>query len=268
MFYNLFYKWNKVSYMEQIEKLAPALARGLKIIELVASLERAASFTEIASKTKTPKATANRLLKVLLASGYLRKSPEGAYEPGAKCNLLGIKSRLLVELERLGSEAVLALRERCANTSVLFHWNGAQTQVLAKATHESSIAMQPLGNVSCDLAGTPWGWLALAESPEGSEARRANASLVESEEFGKAMEKALTRGYLVEPSSSKGLRRLAVPVKAGGETVAFLALGGNPFTIPDSSVEEMGCALAAQAAVMEDRLAASFGASETMKESE
>jgi len=241
--------------MEQTASLAPALERGLAIIEIVASLERPASFTEIVTRSRVPKATANRLLKVLVSTGYLRRSQEGSYEPGAKCNLLGRRCGVLSELESLGPGVVSEIMEKTSNTCVLFYWNGSQTQVVAKAMHESSIAMQPMGNVSNDLEGTPWGWLALAEELEASGERRRYAKLAASSEFKAAIAEAKTRGYIVEASSGPGkVKRLAAPVRAGGRLVAFLALGGTPYTIPASATREAGELLAAHAALLERKL--------------
>lgn len=233
---------------------APALERGLAIIEIVAALERPASFTEIVTRSQVPKATANRLLKVLLSTGYLGKTPDGNYVPGAKCNLLGIRSSLLAALELHGQEAVDAVSAAAANTATLFYWNGRQTQVVAKTLHEYSIVMQPVGNVSCDLAGTPWGWLALLDTPTDSPARKQYADLIDSERFRQTVAAAETNGFIVEPPNPYHLRRLAVPIVLNGKTVGFLAIGGNALTIPDTAVATMGAILKKQVAILTERL--------------
>lgn len=116
--------------MEQNGKsLAPALERGLELIEYIGRADNPVSFTELVAAPAIPKATLSRLLKVLLSTGYLENRGNG-YLLGAKCNILGQRSVIIDLLVLHGKTAVEKVCKATACTCLLFYWNGEFTQVV------------------------------------------------------------------------------------------------------------------------------------------
>jgi DNA-binding IclR family transcriptional regulator len=64
--------------------LAPALSRGINILELIASSRRAWSLTEIASKLEIAKSSVFALCATLLSAGLLERQGDGSYRLGLK----------------------------------------------------------------------------------------------------------------------------------------------------------------------------------------
>ncbi len=74
-----------VSKVKQQERdLAPALTRGLKILDLIASVGRSVTMTEIAEHLALAKSSAHGLLATLVTAGYLERLPNGAYRLGLR----------------------------------------------------------------------------------------------------------------------------------------------------------------------------------------
>ena len=64
--------------------LAPALTRGLKILDGVASAGRSVTMTEIAEQLNVAKSSAHGLLSTLVSAGYLERLPNGKYRLGIR----------------------------------------------------------------------------------------------------------------------------------------------------------------------------------------
>lgn len=68
----------------QERDLAPALTRGLKILDLVAGAGRGMTMSEIAEQLEVAKSSAHGLLATLVAAGYLERLPGGSYRLGLR----------------------------------------------------------------------------------------------------------------------------------------------------------------------------------------
>lgn len=69
---------------QQERDLAPALTRGLKILDLIAGLGRSVTMTEIAEQLDLAKSSAHGLLATLVTAGYLERLPNGSYRLGLR----------------------------------------------------------------------------------------------------------------------------------------------------------------------------------------
>ena len=204
--------------MEQnYQGTAPALERGLQLIELISCYDKPLSFTELEKLTDIPKATLNRLLKVLCGMNYLEKTPEGKYIPGSRCGIVGVPDDIETAMQKYGQDIVRQVCKLTNNTCILFFWNGKQTRVKAKEMHEMSLSMQPIDNVSADYHKTPWGWLFLycpELSPEIKVSRKA---------FRLQYDFYLEHGFMLDRQQHS--IRLAATVTSGNKTVGALGLG-------------------------------------------
>ncbi|GAA4134054.1 IclR family transcriptional regulator [Aminobacter aganoensis] len=66
------------------QDLAPALTRGLKILDLIAEAGRSITMTEIAERLDIAKSSAHGLLATLISAGYLERLPNGSYRLGLR----------------------------------------------------------------------------------------------------------------------------------------------------------------------------------------
>ena len=75
----------RMTGLKQPERdLAPALARGLKILDLIARQGRAMAMSEIAEQLDLAKSSVHGLLATLVAAGYVERLPSGGYRLGLR----------------------------------------------------------------------------------------------------------------------------------------------------------------------------------------
>ncbi len=243
-----------LSYMKQDRKsLAPALERGLKIIEYVGLSDKSVSFAELTVATGIPKATLSRLLKVLLTTGYLEHDANG-YHTGAKSNIIGQRSSITDLLMLYGKRAVEAVCDATKSTCLLFYWNGEFTQVISKAMHPESIAMQPEGNISADVVYTPWGWL-LLDAPETAPAIKIiHQEFMASELYRQRIAYYHENGFTLDTTLAT-ITRLGVPIKDHkGDVVGALGLGVNFSIDNDNDYKKLGKILKNQAEALAKKI--------------
>lgn len=229
---------------------APALERGLDILEMVQEKGDGVSFSAIVKALDLPSSTAARLLKALVDRGYLTK--DGArreYRVGPKGEAL---SPHLAQMQVLLSvcEGVLGRLRAETECSALLHlWHGAQMQVLAKQVHENALGMQAVGTVSDNFLERPWGWVFYAAmEPAGQEEvlRRAGAGAAVRARLAEVCRNLAHVGYAYL-DDGRG-RRFAAPVRnGGGRVVAAVVLGGTPATVADEDIEDYGRRVVAHA---------------------
>jgi DNA-binding IclR family transcriptional regulator len=233
--------------MKQSDKsLAPALERGLAVIEYIGRADNQVSFSELTVATGIPKATLSRLLKVLLATGYLEHSTNG-YLPGAKCNILGQRAAVIDLLILHGKTAVEAVCEATECTCLLFYWNGESTQVVSKAMHPESIVMQSEGNISADFIYPPWGWLLLDDSETSPTIKTSHKEFMNSPDYRHKIDYYHKNGFTLD-TANPNIVRLGTPIKnRAGKIVGVLGLGVNFPVNNHNAYKELGRILKTQA---------------------
>lgn len=222
---------------------APALDRGLHLLELIAGAgERGRAFGEIELLVQLPKASLARLLQVLIARGWAQKHPDhGRY-------LLGPRARGLVQTISLSDRLAAAARpfldelsRRTGNTILALCWTGAYWQSVAKVMHPQAIPMQHVGDTDVPNPEIPWGWFTAEHCPEQPAAWPTQRDAAAYRRL----------GYVVDRRTIYTSRRVATPIlDRGGRLLGALAAGGNPLTIPDERVDEIGRRLVEVAAAV------------------
>jgi DNA-binding IclR family transcriptional regulator len=232
---------------------APALSRGLSILESVAAAERELGFAEIAAGLGLPNASVSRLLGVLCAHGYLVRADgkRGGYRPGPRLACLSRQGSLADRLKEQASPLLGRLRDETGNTAAVILWTGKDMVWLTKRVHPAAAPMLDEGSVNADLDEFPWGWLFLLEVTD--EARRQLLAQAKERPRRTRLRQAeadLGRlGHVIDNQAvMPHLCRLAAPVRDGrGRLVAALALAGNPLTLPTRSIPDYGRRLVAAA---------------------
>ncbi|MBN1672861.1 MAG: helix-turn-helix domain-containing protein [Kiritimatiellae bacterium] len=210
------------------QKQAPALERGLAIVDLIANARGPLGIAAIVRRSKIPKTSAVRLLAVLVRHGYLAKAGRSDYARGPRMNLAGIADRFLEHLLQAGPELLPGLSHELGNTVILLYWNGSDYQCIAKSAEPNSLAMQPVGNINNDIDAVPWGWLFMREFNDEQRARvlrRARCTATQRREIARQAAFYDAHGFTYDIKDEKRILRVAVPVLDGGRIRAALVMG-------------------------------------------
>lgn len=240
---------------------APALRRGMRILELAARSERGVRFSQLHRELSIPSASAARLLNELVDMGYLVKDEDGGrYLPGPRLGELAPASSLRHRLTQAAGGVLHELAQATGNTSLVIYWDGARMHCVAKEEHPDGLGMQRVGEVSTDLLVPPWGWVFYQTLDEKHRARLRARSRAAGSDL-RAIERNLASlsrdGYVVKKNrDASRTRRIAAPVRCPGVgIVGALAMGGTAITIPDQQVPVLGRLLVRKAAELEEMVA-------------
>ena len=228
---------------------APALHRGLTVLEMLSQTDSAVGFNQITESLSISKSSVARILSVLRERGYASREPQtGRYIPGPRMASLGQRTPLVDRMRDLGTPLLETLTEQTSNTSMLFYWNGEQIQALAKKTHPISIAMQLVGSLTEYLLSTPWGWIfygSLSKENQSQIKKHSKSSSlgpVASAYLKAHIQQFPETGYMLDNQQLyTWVRRFAAPVyDHQQQLVGAIALGGNTLTIPDTQLHTIG----------------------------
>lgn len=210
---------------------APALTRGLRILELLAVAGRPLSQTEISQALGKSPGEQFRMLAVLVQEGYISRDSNGAYRPTLKMYALG---KIVNPWETLLAAAAAPMREFSAATGRECHLSILEEGMLVVLTHESgtaAVSIQVRAGSRHNPLQTASGRLLLSHLPAGEANRHAALA---STKFGDC--RRLTKswhhqlavlskqGYaLAHDESLPGLQDVAVPVlhAADGQAAAL-----------------------------------------------
>jgi IclR family acetate operon transcriptional repressor len=238
---------------------APALQRGLAVLELVGQSPEPVGFSVLRRRLGLPKASAVRLLRCLRDGGYLSKDAvSGRYRLGPRAALLAGSATLSQRLTILGEPLLRELRDATSNSALLVRLAEGRVTCLAKAEAEAAIPMPSPGTVRLDLSRSPWG-LIYFDAMDKTQQRRAVAHTRRPADLDALRQASRQRwpdrGLVYDDQLFvKHLRRIATPVHHHGGVVAALALGGNPLTLPDDEVDALGERLLASALQLQAQL--------------
>ncbi len=241
---------------------APALRRGLMILERVADSPEGVTFSEVSRRISIPPASAARLLGELTAMGYLTKGDrDGRYVLGPKAFELAPAPPLPDRLAQAGGPVLHELARTTRSTALLLHWDGVRMRCVAREEHPEGLAMQPVGKASTDLLVPPWGWIFYHALDPGRQGRcRAETAVSDAEIDRIAGQLAFyeRHGFAIKRSrDGSRTRRLAAPVfREGVGLVGALAIGGTAETIPEKKIRSLGRLLVRQADQVTKQLAA------------
>lgn len=122
---------------------APALTEGLNILELAVTSDDPITFENILKRTNMSRSSVDRLLKVLVSSGYLSAIPEkrGGYLPGLRTmTLAGNCLRNAKQLEQISNEIKRTAKTISASIQyALFDRDSMRITVLLKEEPEDCL---------------------------------------------------------------------------------------------------------------------------------
>lgn len=231
------------------KSLAPALSRGLKILELI-SENGGMGFNELMRTLCISATSLNRLLKVLLDEGYIVRDPGSRYVRGVKCLLLG---RGGVSYQTLLGHSGVILRELSDTFKVsclLIVFEDYKMVCIDKVACPDNVVLQEVGTVDTNYPNNPWGFLFLASLPLQERMlllSSIQASLPQAHNnpspqmLEKLIEDTRQNGYGDDLSSIiLNVRRFAVPIyDSGHRLIAALGVGSIEGLLDENKTASM-----------------------------
>jgi DNA-binding IclR family transcriptional regulator len=239
--------------MEDKQSGAPALARGLKILEALASADVEFTFSSLKQESKIPAPSLWRLLRVLRDSGYVIYDPERhTYRLGYKFLYMGN-----ILLGRMGfrSEARNYLRKLVDLTGETAEFSGRLSDELVLLDQEESPQavrlFSRIGSTYPYFHATAPGKVYLAQMPEERlESVVERIGLPSITEFTvtdfdvlkKELKQIRAQGYAVDNQEMRlGVFRVAAPVFDGSsKIVGCLGVAGPSFRLDKDKAKSMG----------------------------
>lgn len=221
---------------------APALDRGLAIVELLAEKKTGLGFGQLQKALGGLNATTlTRLLRVLEARQYLQKDPHSSrYTLAAKLSLFARSTSTDGILLQEAPGLMQDLSDKFAVTVLLIRFAAGKMVCLEKVVHPDNVAMQAVGTISESFHTTPWGLLYLTSS-QGLASKYVNENFADD------------LGQL-----ASGMRRLSAPIfNFKKELVAALNIGSVEAILTTETLQELIPALVSAAQKLS--LALGFG---------
>ncbi|MDF2880722.1 MAG: IclR family transcriptional regulator [Clostridiaceae bacterium] len=147
--------------MNNINSPAPALSRGLDILDII-SKHGSVGFNDIVEKLNLNSSSVNRLLKVLLQYGYIAKNFENKYELGLKAYALAQKESSWRILINECNPILKNLNESFGVTSILVGYDEKEMICLDKSANVDNISLMDQGKTLRNYLSRPWGIIFLS----------------------------------------------------------------------------------------------------------
>jgi IclR family acetate operon transcriptional repressor len=245
-----------------------SVERALDLLEVLAAGPQGMS--EVAVAAGLPDATAHRLLRTLVARGYVRQGPDRRYALGTRLLGLGDGARraavtaagpfLAHLVEVSGETANLAVLEGDHVVYVAQVPSAHRLRMFAEVGRRVSVHSTAVGKVL--LAGLPDADVEALVARTGLAGRTAR-TLTTPDRLLAELATVRRQGWAVDDEEEElGVRCLAVPVADGRRTVAAMSVSGPttrvPATPPATLVGAMRESAAAFAAGLDQSLAGGF----------
>ncbi|QUH27603.1 helix-turn-helix domain-containing protein [Vallitalea guaymasensis] len=233
--------------MEQ-KSVAPALTRGLTILEIVAR-EGAIGFNELKEKMDLHATTVNRLIKVLMDKEYLAKDQNNKYTLGIKFLNLSNQETFWNKIIQKLHNSMKEINEKYGITVLLTSLDKDKATVIYKIIESSNLGMLEVGNTHYDLMNFPWGILYIAEQDKEKQEElikksyadpSRNMNVVDRKDIDKLIVEADIEKHVDDKGWFFNGRRFAVPIfLSNGKLIGALCSGSNKENLKDISIEDV-----------------------------
>lgn len=208
----------------QDKMIAPALDRGIEVVEFLASAEGPVSFSEILASLKFPKASLVRILYTLSRRGIIEKIEEdGRYRLGMKMLYLGNSLREKTQLRSVAWPFMQKLARKLGETVELSIMDREQLVLIEQIDALKDVRVHSrVGRAYPYFHAVSAGKIYLAHmSPEARDQLLKRLGLpaitqwtiTNLEDLNKEMAGILKKGYASENQEVlKGVRRVAAPI--------------------------------------------------------
>jgi IclR family transcriptional regulator, acetate operon repressor len=240
-----------------------SLDRAFRILELMAQAEGEVPLSWLAEQSGMPVSSIHRLVRTLVARGYVRQLPSRRYALGPRLIHLGeIASRSLATWARPHLAGLVDAIGETANLAVL---DGDRVMYAAQVPSRHSMRMFTEVGRRVHLHSTGVGKALLAALPD-AEARELLArtgmpaytprTLTDPETFMAELHRVAAQGYAIDDGEQEaGVRCVAVPVP-GGAPAAAISVSGPESRLGTVAVGRVVALLQAAATGLATELAA------------
>ncbi len=236
---------------------APALTKGLEIIELIAE-EGELGFNVISEKRNISASTLYRILKILVSKSYLVKNAKGKYMLGSRIFTLAKTNCPWNAILKRASLILKEISEKYEVTAMLFGFSDESIIALDKAVNINSVVMQPVGSVSKQYLSRPWGYVYMANLSSDRQQKLiklANKSenekneIPRDEDLKKYFDFVKNHGYSDDFGNIKpSIRKLAAPIYDGNkQVISALSVAFISAALSDKEVRELSIFLKGKA---------------------
>ncbi|GMQ56469.1 hypothetical protein AN1V17_08620 [Vallitalea sediminicola] len=233
--------------MEQ-KSVAPALTRGLTILEIVAK-EGVIGFNELKEKMDLHATTVNRLIKVLMDEEYLTKNQNSKYTLGIKLLNLSNQETFWNKIIQKLNNSMEQINDKYGITVLLTALDKDKATVIYKIIESSNLGMLEVGNTHYDLMNFPWGIIYIAEQSENKREElieksyndpSRNMNVVDRKEIDTLIIEANKKKYVDDKGLFFNGRRFAVPIfLSNGKLIGALCSGSNKENLKNISIDDL-----------------------------
>ncbi len=218
---------------------AKALVKGIAIVDAIAAAQRPPELADLLDASGLPRATALRLIEVLLDHGLLRRD-DRTYALGPQLAVWGQRYLDALDVRAQAADLMRALAEETRETCYLGVRDGRRVLYVAKA--DSPQAVRPAAEVGTrnPLHSTGIGKALLAFAPHDEAVAYAHGrplegktpnTIVEPERLLAEMQRTRERGYAIDDVENEdGVRCVAAPVlDHAGQVVAAMSVSAPAY---------------------------------------
>jgi len=255
----------------------PALARGLRILELLAEATQPMRVADIAVRLDIPRSATYELINTLRLHRFLEQDSDGRMMLGAKLAMLGARFESGIDVPRLAAEAARDLRDRSDETVQVAVLDDRYVLYIAKA--DSSRQLRLVSNLGRRLPAhvTGLGKVLLAALPADEFDRRmagvqletfTNTSIADLDTLRAELADVRRAGFAIDNAeSTPEVRCVAAPIQdTSGETIASISISVPSIRMTDDRLTECTILVRDAAAALSRRLGYGLPASEALAE--
>jgi DNA-binding IclR family transcriptional regulator len=209
---------------------APALEKGLKILEIIAKEEQV-SFNELQGLTGYNVSSLNRYLHTLRHCDYIQKNSNNKYMIGLKFYSLAEKNSWWQALIEVTQKYIIQLSNKFQISLLLIGYTNEQYIVLTKQAHSNNITMMKIG--TCKYYDHDIAWaLPYIDHLDSIEKENLFSSYIDNNIITEKDMKTIKadykeKGFVYDDGyRNKNILRIGVPIYAGdNKPIALLAAG-------------------------------------------
>lgn len=248
------------------ESLAPALERGMRILETLSAKEDGASLADLSSELKTPKNSTLRLLQTLVACGYIiREEVPQRYRLTGKLLRIGQPHVREVSLVECSLDAMRYLRDQVGETVQLGIPSGDEGVIIEKAESTAAIRIGVEIGLRFPFYNNAPGKILLAHQPTEERnttigrlklVRFTETTICKKPELKKECLRVLEQGYSTDwGEADPGIHCVAAPIcDRLGALVATIWVSGIAGRMPKETFPEIAKEVIAAAKQIERKI--------------
>lgn len=228
---------------------APALEKGLDVLELLAAETGGLGAKEIAARLRRSLGEIFRMLVALERRGYIRRGGDGGYTLTLRLFEVAHRSPPLERLVAAVLPEMHSLAERTGQSCHLTQYHDGRILVIARVESPRPWSLMVRTGGAYDLLGNPSGRVLLAFQPEATRARwQARASELGGSpgpaDLARRLEAIRANGYEAGPSETvTGITSLSCPIlidparAVAAINIPFLAIAERSIHEPQALAE-------------------------------